>query len=55
MVAEICHHLSDNSVDLLDLDVDLSNNYVDLKDANVDFSDPYVDLSENITSTGGTN
>ena len=35
----LCHHLSDNDVDLSDLYVDLSVIYVDL-------SDNYVDLSE---------
>ena len=38
MVANFCHHLSDNYVDLSDL-------YVVLPDLYVDLSEPYVDFS----------
>ena len=45
MVAYICHHLSDNYVDLSDLYVVLSDFYVNLSDLFVDLS--LIHLLEN--------
>ena len=42
MVAYFCYHLSDNYVDLPDLNVDLSVIYVVLPDHNVDLSEKYT-------------
>ena len=41
MVAYICHHLSDTSVDLSDLYVDLSIIYFDLSDHCIDLSEKH--------------